>query len=132
MGFLDWLLGECYVGWLKTALLSVLFAVPIVLLTLAPEDLGGGGSRFLVIAMGYPILALVRHLYWSWREQVILSLIDTDRRFAVQQIEEIKPWRPALWLKLDSRIKWIESQASVVDTSGSQDDSDAWWRRQER
>lgn len=131
MGFLDWLLGECYVGWLKTALLSVLLAVPIVMLTLAPEDLDGGGSRFLVIAMGYPILALVRHLYWNWREQTILSLIDTDRRLAVQQIEEIKPWRPALWLKLDSRIKWIESRADVVDTSGSQDDSDPWWRRQE-
>lgn len=95
----DWLLGESYVGWLKTALLSGAFGFPLFFALYSPEDAGGSG-RYLVIALGYPVLALVRHLYWNWREKELTRLLLSGDPAALQRIDAIKQWRPQLWFKL--------------------------------
>jgi hypothetical protein len=113
LAFLDWLLGESYIGWLKTALLSLAFGLPIVMALYRPEDVSGGGARFVVIALGYPILALARHLYWDWRKKSIVQLLINGDPRAAAEIDAIAKWRPALHYQLRS-LQELASKDSAL------------------
>lgn len=67
--FFDWLLGPSQVGWLKTAVLSIILGM-VALHIYDPtfwDRLDGGGERFYLIAIGYPILWIIRKIYWTFR-----------------------------------------------------------------
>jgi len=102
MHFWDWLFGECEIGWAKTAFLSLAFAVPIILLLFSPEDFEGGGSRFLVIALGYPLLALTRRLYWNWRDGQLADMLSAGDSRLAGELESVKRWQPRIWFRYAS------------------------------
>jgi hypothetical protein len=77
MVLLDWLLGQSNVGWLKTALLAGLIGIGIYGL-LGGSLEAGSSSRFYFIAIGYPVLWLIRKLYWSQRRSYFIGQLAVN------------------------------------------------------
>lgn len=97
--FLDWLFGAPQMGWAKTAFLSLILAIPIWL-TIYSSGGSPGGGRFAFIALGYPLLALLRWLYWGWRRGQLKAMLLANDPRAIQEIDAILRWRPRLWSEL--------------------------------
>lgn len=95
MRFFDWLFGRSNIGWLKTALLSGFIGILVLFLLYGSDVLDtyqDGSSKWYFILAGYPILSIIRKVYWKFRGQQIQKLFQKNDPKAMQHLFSYTRW----------------------------------------
>lgn len=120
MSFFDWLFGESKVGWLKTALLSGLFAIPIFFIVTSGDTGKLPHNKFIVIIIGYPFLLVSRSLYWSYRIKSYLEYANSetaDESIVKNDFMSITKYNPKIWSELLAKVELIKALKNRINTS---------------
>lgn len=99
MRFFDWLLGASRVGVVKTSLLGLLLGFLAVGITVSVTDViytPESSHRFFLLAVGFPVLWVVRAIYWSWRRVRIWEGLRRDDDRAWHAAYSLFQNRPSL------------------------------------